>query len=656
MFRSAWISRVGFGLHAFWTALLVSEDSRRLCVSRRSLLAENLEPRQLLAGDVTTAFAGAPFTADTASTNDAVADVRTMQNPVNRFDVNNDQRVSPADALATIDYISQIASGEHVDVGPSFFPDVNGDSRVSPADALATIDFISVRYSSQSTSPQYNALTQSSGTTFTITETNGVASIDLTDGTMINDAFVALHSHIGTSPTASSGVVNVLASTTFDASLVAQDNVRLNLPDGVTLTLNSAAPLPLTQNFGAAIDLSNTTDTGLTGGGTLALDGLARYAVYGVAVQGTEIGNVDSTDPNPTKLKITGWQYGVFLASSSTTATQNVNLVNLEVTDPHTSHVEFPITVTNRPGVNGPWATGVTMENVLVDGGQPDGNGGKMGGAHGTDNAFTADQIVLQGVDGATLNNIVSLRGGENGLTVSWGSTNVTLTNVTIDEPDAHAFNVGGGSQALDVVDATGFTQGLAVQGLTSGTTGEVFKSFTGRVWVANTAGNRFEPGETLQAVDNSVSTQINTIYRTSNVTIDNANTSNAGLNVNQVANAGGLLAFSDVYIQQADDVLVQNSTFDSIGRDDGNGGRAPHFGINAAIALNVELSGNTFVDYGNNQSPVVLSANTTQIAGSPEQNTINATPNDDQIIATQFADVFDGFRRCRSARRPRRQ
>ena len=67
--------------------------------------------------------------------------------------------------------------------------------------------------------------------TFTITETGGVATIDATDGANINSAFISLRNYVDTTATATSGVVDVTASTSFSSRIIAQDNVSLNIED-----------------------------------------------------------------------------------------------------------------------------------------------------------------------------------------------------------------------------------------------------------------------------------------------------------------------------------------------------------------------------------------------------------------------------------------
>ena len=602
---------------------------RRSASIRRKLLAENLEQRQLLAGDVGTA---------------PTAEVSTLHNTTDPLDVNADSQVTALDALLAINQIQSpsVAQGESSSTTDTY-PDVNGDGQVSAIDALSVINSLAVAeeplFSNSSPPSAQSSLVSGSG----VTESNGVATINVTDGNEINAAFAHVEDYIAANASAVSGVVNVSASTTFSNTIVTRDNIVLNIQDGVTLTLDTPiTPVTLSR----AIDLSNTTLSGVTGAGTVDINGNSQFGIRGDVVTQLKIGNVNSTDADPTKLKVVGWEFGVYFASGASTAADDIEIANLEITEPNATHAESPLTLTNRPGINGPWVTNVNIDNLLVDGGQPDGSGGKTGGAHGEENPFTTDQIILQGVSGATVNNVTSLNGGENGFTVSWGSNNITLTDVTIDGPDAHAFNIGGGSQALNVSDATGFAAGQLVRGVTSGTTGEVFRSFTGRVWVANTAGNRFAVGETLEVTEAgvTVSTQITEVFRTSNILIENATTSNAGLNVNStVSQANGeLLILSDVFIQQVDGVTINNSTFTSVGRDDG-GSATEHFGINASIVQDLQISGNTFVDYGENQRPVALSVHSTQIAGVPETNNIDGTANDDSILGTLFTDTIVG-------------
>ena len=469
-----------------------------------------------------------------------------------------------------------------------------------------------------------------------ITENNGVASIDVTIGNEINAAVTALTDYLAANATAVSGVINVTQSTTFSDTVTLADDIVLNIEAGVTLTLDT-----LLDEFDPGVVTSFTSNSGVIGSGTLDLNGNARHGIYSVAAVGLNIGNVGNTSSGAAKLNIEGWRFGVFIVSNADTATRDIEIENLEVSQPHSNFVEIPVFISVRPSANGKWVENVTINNLLVDGSQP----GGVVGAHSAENGFTADQVVLQGVHGGTLTNITSRNGGENGLDVNSGSRDVTVSNVTIETPDAHAFNIGGSGQALDVSNESGFVQGQQIRGVTSGAVADVFSVFAGRIWTINATINRFEVGETLEVVtDPTISTEITEVYRTDNITLENSNTSGVGRNTNlDISSATGqLVAYSDVFIQQADNVQINNNTFNSIGRPNPTGGVAEHFGINANVG-DFALSGNTFVDYGNNQTPVVRNANSTQTVGTPDTNFIDGTAGDDDFVGTDFVDTIDG-------------
>ena len=474
-----------------------------------------------------------------------------------------------------------------------------------------------------------------------VSEADGVAFVDVTIGNEINAAITAVADYLASSTTADTGVVNVVASTTFSEQLVLQDNISLNIESGVTLTLDTALVDVLGGNTVGAINAEFTTDAGVIGSGTLQVNGNARYAIYGIAADGLTIGNVGDTSSDAPKLSLHGWQFGVFIGSDPTAAARNITIENLEVSQPHFELVEFPVFISVRASMGGQWVENVTINNLLVDGSQP----GGVVGAHSAENGFTADQVVLQGVHGGTLTNIISRNGGENGLDVNSGSRDVTVSNVTIENPDAHAFNLGGSGQALDVASESGFEIGQQIRGVTSGTVADVFSVFEGRIWTLNATINRFMVGETLEVIsDPSISTEITEVFRTTNVTLENSTTSGAGRNTDEIVSdsTGELVVFSDVFIQQGDDIQINNNVFTSFGRDDGMGGRAPHFGINVNVGT-FSISGNTFVDYGNGQVPVVPNGNSIQTAGDPNINMIDGTAGDDTFIGTDFIDIIDG-------------
>jgi parallel beta-helix repeat protein len=534
--------------------------------------------------------------------------------------------------------------------------DFDGDGAVDLlTDAFALIGNLNTTVSGQSISENENltfvqdAPPLQAITSGGITETNGIATLDVAIGSEINLAFDLLSDYLANNVTAVSGVVNVPVSTTFSEVIHAADDIVLNIEAGATLTLDQLLD-PVSEP--GAIRFTSTSNSGLTGAGTLDLNGNAFRGVYATRPNGFRIGNTDTTATNPNKLKIVGWQDGVFIGSSATVAATNITIENLEITDPHSTDVDFPLLVTNRPGVNGLWVEGVTIDNVLVDGGQPDGAGGKVGGSHASSNGFTADQITLQGVYNATATNVTSLNGGENGFTVSWGSRNVALTNITVDNADAHSFNLGGSGQAIDLASEAGFAVDQQVRGVVSGTIARVTGVFDNRIWVTDTALNQFAVGETLEVITPgvNVSTQITETYRAQNLTLDGGMSTNAGRNEALLLDSNNIpVILSDVFIQQVEGsveqvegAIVKNSVFDTLGREISPGVYAEHIGVNGSVST-FALSNNTFVDYSVNQTPVFVSNNALQLPGDPDANSIDGTSGNDTFSGTDRSDVIDG-------------
>ena len=473
---------------------------------------------------------------------------------------------------------------------------------------------------------------------FTITETAGRASADITDGSEINDAIRALASYIANSTTAKSGVVNVVGSTTFSEQLFAADNIALNIEAGVVLSL--AARID-----GPAYVMSFTDGAGLTGSGTLAINGLASHALLATAAQNPVIGNIaGGAGTGAAKLAITGWKSGITVESSSTEAARGVTLINLEMTDPHSSDVLFPILVSNRPGRNGPFVEGVTIADVLIDGGQPDGNGGKTGGEFSASNGFTADQLTLQGVDGGTVERVVSLNGGENGITLAWSTRNVTVSDSTATGADGHGFNVGGGAYALDVADSSGFAPGDQVFGSRSGTHAKVAFVAPGRVWIMDAADDRFDTGESLVNAASAVATPIVEVLRTKNIAVLDSLASNNGLGIgNDLLPDGSPVLYADFYLQQADDVFVGGSTSVSRGRLLPDGSFANHYGVFAGN-VSYSLGDMTYLGFGDGQVPVGRFGDVTDLPAAPATSLIEGNADIDTIFGTLMADTINGY------------
>ncbi|MEO9592766.1 Ig-like domain-containing protein [Rhodopirellula bahusiensis] len=111
-----------------------SEDrSRATRSSKRRLLSESLETRQLLAGDVPSVIDSAPEGESTR----AVA-----HNYWRAYDVDNNKYVTALDALMVINHLNSHGEGEPLSDSDEFtgFVDVTGDNKVTALDALSVIN------------------------------------------------------------------------------------------------------------------------------------------------------------------------------------------------------------------------------------------------------------------------------------------------------------------------------------------------------------------------------------------------------------------------------------------------------------------------------------------------------------------------------------
>jgi hypothetical protein len=101
------------------------------------------------------------------------------------------------------------------------------------------------------------------------------------------------------------------------------------------------------------------------------------------------------------------WAYAIAIHSTLDHAALDIQIQNNRVDNPG-SHAVFPILIAST--IKGKSPKGVkVIGNIVI--GSP--------GSYRPTNKHTADQIVLQGVDGFVVKNNTSLYGGENGMTVA---------------------------------------------------------------------------------------------------------------------------------------------------------------------------------------------------------------------------------------------
>lgn len=244
-----------------------------------------------------------------------------------------------------------------------------------------------------------------------------VAELEVTSGIEIQPAIDHLQSYLPTDPNANFGLVTVTSSTTFLDTIVLKDSISLALPESVTLTFDAA------ETVHRALDLSNTQNSGVIGGGTLDVNEKATFGIYGHALTNAVVGNVGGLLSAP--LKVIGWRNGVGLYSTAAVAASNLEVRNLFLIEPASSNVSLPLVISNRPTTNGLVVTNVSISDVTVDGADSSGVGGEWSAG----NQYTADQITLQGVHGGTVDNVISTNGGENGFAITIGSRDIVVTD-----------------------------------------------------------------------------------------------------------------------------------------------------------------------------------------------------------------------------------
>lgn len=482
-----------------------------------------------------------------------------------------------------------------------------------------------------------------------------VFTVNAANYSSINAAIAAAHNAVKNDANPDA-VVQVTSNMTFSETLIGMSHVKLEITSGATLTLDT--------NLGVtppAYDISNTEGAGLIGSGTFDINGNALYGVLGSASDNPKIGNINGTGANPDYLKIVGWKYGVVIESSATTAAKDVEITNLEVTEPNHDDVVYPIWVNSKSSVNGQWVDGMTIDGLLVDGGQPDAMnpGQKIGGAYEADNGFTADQVSIHGVHGGTMNNVVSLNGGEVGITVSRGSRDIVITNSHAEGADGHGFNIGSGTHAIDIApaDAIALRNADAANGSARlrvtvdrnndgvvdafGFLQDAFND--GRVWLEDIGGGRFQVGDTLlydngtPTTADDITTVISAMNRTENISMSNVSGLNNGINVENARDDNGeLLQLADFYAQQADNVTLTDGTSES--RDSSFADPSQlRLGI-TALSADITLGDFTYLQTFNDvpQSkphvPITISADGT--ITFTDDSTVMGTTGDDNLLS----------------------
>lgn len=327
------------------------------------------------------------------------------------------------------------------------------------------------------------------------------------------------------------GKVFVTSDLSFASSIDVLDNVTLVVPAGVTLTL--------TASVTSAIDFgTDRTRPGLHLEGTLALGGNATYGIEADGAQYPYIGGWG---------EITGWKGGVFLHSSPTLALRWPRIRGLILGVPHTSNVIYPFRVSCQPDLGCDMVDGVDIDGLFIEDATP--------GAYSAVNAQTADQVSCQGVIGGWITNVRSVNGGENGMTLEFGSRGIDVSHTYISNCDGHGLTAAGAHYRIDVVSNVGtFVVGETITGGTSGATGEIqFLPTQNIIWIMNVSSAKFVAGETITGGTSGATATVSIVYNGRNFRIhDTVRTTGNG---NDVGATGATLA--GVYIHHTEDSFV---------------------------------------------------------------------------------------------------
>lgn len=418
--------------------------------------------------------------------------------------------------------------------------------------------------------------------------------------------------------------VSTTSVMTIGAPILLKNNVILNIQAGVTLEMDINV-----SNKLAVINLSNTSNSGVRGSGKINANGNATYAIYAKGVNNLSLGNTDiegqlphSPDWNP--LTIEGWKYGVNIESYLTQSSEDITLQNLAVIKPNPTEiiinrvdddgnniasgigVEYPVWIQSDTGQGTVhWVRGLAINGLLLDGGHHDDtvqrgahctedatnsqadsycNANGVNRGDGADRKFTADQLSIHGVHGKpttdsfgnrydTLTNILSINGGEVGVTVARGSKDLNLINVTAEAADAHGFNIGSSNFPIVVEDSSIFSN-LTRVGLMNGARATISDVNAGVIWLRAATGDWSNANETLynltdDTINDMSGSQINDNHRTRNITLCDVKGQGNGLNAKRQSFANGnLLWLYDFFVQQSENVNLLSALSKSASED----------------------------------------------------------------------------------------
>jgi hypothetical protein len=179
---------------------------------------------------------------------------KPWQNMVNRFDVNNDGRVSSLDALVIINRLTSVGQGQLPapnGTNPPPFYDVNGDGMLTPLDALQVINFLNLpTVTVAATNP--NAAEPSTPGVFTITRT-GTTNSPLTVNVTVTGTATAGADYTSiTSP-----IIIPAGQKSITVNVAVIDDDLVEGAETVILTLNGSTAYHLGATTSATVTIAD---------------------------------------------------------------------------------------------------------------------------------------------------------------------------------------------------------------------------------------------------------------------------------------------------------------------------------------------------------------------------------------------------------------
>ena len=223
---------------------------------------------------------------------------------------------------------------------------------------------------------------------------------------------------------------------TFDSTIeLGFSNASLNMSDTIKLKYNGSSH---------AIDVSDSDNLTLSGNfklergaaGSSIATGIYGNNVDNLTIDGEVSGTVDDNDSvGEDRMRLSDFTTAISITGDAIDRTNDVTIDDVEIIN-STTDVIYRNSILISKGL----AKFGSVSDVKISDVELTGNGTAHTGVAG---GGTGDQINLVGVTGGELKRIKSLDGGENGITIGSGTSNINLSDITIDNAFGHGLQIG---------------------------------------------------------------------------------------------------------------------------------------------------------------------------------------------------------------------